>query len=156
MEAVAEAPRERHSHRLIAALAAVSLLANALVVAAAVALFSSSAARDWTVARLSLATARDVGTVGARAGKAAAAAAATADRAARRAAGGPSAGDLVELQSSVSALDLRLLAVEANVSNDKAALDAGCDWARLQETNFTDTSLASVFFDYEQSVCGRR
>ena len=156
MEAVAEAPRERHSHRLIAALAAVSLLANALVVGSAVALFASSAARDWAVSELSLATAREVGAVGAKAGKAAAAAAATADRAARRASSGPSAGDLVELESSVSALDLRLFAVEANVSDQKGALDAGCDWARLQETNFADTSLASVFFDYEQSVCGPR
>ena len=104
------------------------------------------------MAELGLATARDVGTVGGKV----ATAAPTADRAVRRAASGPTAGDLVELQSAVSSVDLRLSAVESTVSDEKAALDAGCDWARLQETNFTDTSLSSVFFDYEQSVCGPR
>ena len=150
MEAVAEAPREKHSHRLIAALAVVSLLANALVVAGAVALFSTNVARDWVVAELDLATVGDVGAVGGKV----AAARATATRAVRLAADGPTAGDLVELQSAVSSLDLRLAAAETAVADEKAALDAGCDWARLQETNFTDTTLSSVFFDYEQSVCG--
>ena len=151
MEAVAEAPREKHSHRLIAALAVVSLLANALVAAGAVALFSSSAARDWVVAELDLATVRDV----AAADHKVTAVAATAAKAVRLASSGPTAGDLVELQSAASSLELRLAAAESAVVDERAAIDAGCDWARLQETNFTDTTLSSVFFDYEQSVCGQ-
>lgn len=150
MEAVAEAPRGEHSHRLIAALTAVSLLANAVVGGGAVALFASNGTRDWAVAELGLATARDVGAVDRKA----TAAAAKADNAVRRASSGPTTGDLVELQSTVSSVELRLSAAEATVSDEQAALDAGCDWARLQETNFTDTSLSSIFFDYEQSVCG--
>ena len=150
MEAVAEAVQEKHSHRLTAVLAVVSLLANAVVVAGAVALFSSNAARDWVVAELDLASVRDVGAVDGKV----ATAAATAEKAVRLASSGPTAGDLVELQSAVSSVDLRLSAAESAVADDKAALDAGCDWARLQETNFTDTTLSSVFFDYEQSVCG--
>jgi hypothetical protein len=154
VEAVAEAPRGEHSHRLIAALTAVSLLANAVVGGGAVALFASNGTRDWAVAELGLATARDVGAVDRKATATAAAAAAKADNAVRRASSGPTTGDLVELQSTVSSVELRLSAAEATVSDEKAALDAGCDWARLQETNFTDTSLSSIFFDYEQSVCG--
>ena len=152
MEAVAEVPPEKHSHRLIAALAAVSLLANSLVVGGAVALFSSNAARDWVVAQLDLATVREVGAVDGKV----TAVTATAAKAVRLASSGPTAGDLVELQSAVSSVDLRLAAAESTVSDEQAALDAGCDWARLQETNFTGTSLSSVFFDYEQSVCGPR
>ena len=150
MEAVAEAPREKHSLRLIAALAVVRLLANAVVVAGAVALFSSNAARDWVVTEFDLATVQDVSFVDGKV----AAAAATAAKAIRLGSSEPTAGDLVELQSAVSSVDLRLSAVESAVSDAKAALDAGCDWARLQETNFTDTTFSSVFFDYEQSVCG--
>ena len=109
MEAVANPHPDTHSHRLLVALAATSLLVNAVVIAAAVVLFASASARDWTAATLDLATRDDI--------------------------------------------DLRLSSVESSVADHESGLDAGCDWAKLQQANFEGTSLFNVFFDYAESVC---
>jgi len=155
VQATSDPLSQKHSHRLVLALAATSLLANAVVVAGVVLLFASGTARDWTASTLALATRDDLDPLEALEATAAAADA-RAGRALEVAGSGPTEEEIAAVQATVSDVDLRLSAVEATVADHEVGLDAGCDWAQLQQANFERTSLFNVFYDYTQSVCLNR
>ena len=137
---------------MLVALAATSLLVNAALVAGVVVLFSSASARDWTAATLDLATDDELDPIAELEADLTAVADRT-DKALTLAGSGPTEGEIAEVQTAVSELDLRLGAVESALADQASDLDATCDWARLQEANFENTSLFTVFYDYTQSVC---
>jgi hypothetical protein len=155
VEAAPHPTPEKHSHRLLAALTAASLLVNAVAIAGVVVLFASASARNWTAATLDLATSDDIDpleTLGAIEARATAAVDG-AERALEVAGSAPTEADVAEVQAALSDVDLRLSAIEASVADHTSGLDAACDWAQLQQANFDGTSLFNVFFDYTQSVC---
>jgi len=158
VEVVGDPHPEKHSHRLLVALAATSLLVNAIVIAGVAVLFASASARDWAAETLDLATRDDIGPLKTLSAIDARASAAVdgAERALDVAGSAPTQAEVAEVQATLSDIDLRLSSIEASVADHESTLDAGCDWARLQQANFDDTSLFNVFFDYTQSVCQGR
>ena len=158
MEAAADPTPEKHSHRLLVALVATSLVVTAVLTAGVVVLFASASARDWTAATLDLATRDDIDplqTLGAIEARASAAVDG-AERALDVVGSAPTQADVAEVQAMLSDIDLRLSAIEGSVADHESNLDAACDWAELQQANFDGTSLFNVFFDYAQSVCQGR
>lgn len=142
VEASPDAPEERHSHRLLIALAVASFLVNTVLVGGIVVLSASGSAREWTADQLDVVRETELRAT-AREAKDAALTARTA----------ATQGELGGVQAAASDLDLRLTAAEANVEEIRADLDAACDWARLQQTNLASSDLVNVFYDYAQSVC---
>jgi hypothetical protein len=130
-------------------LVASSVLVNAVIVGGFIVLATSATARSWTADQLDLARSGEL----TLAANAAASAGARADEARLAAEVAATKGDLGAVQSAVSDVDLRVSALESRVADQQADLDAACDWARLQQTNFAGSSLVNVFFDYAQSVC---
>jgi hypothetical protein len=142
VDASADAPEERHSHRLLSSLAITSALVNAVLVGGIVVLAASGSAREWTAGQLSLVRSGELRSAAREARDATLAAKAAASRT-----------ELGELQAAASDLDLRLTAAELDVDELRADLAAACDWARLQQRNLTSSELVNVFYDYAQSVC---
>lgn len=158
MEAATDPIPEKHSHRLLVALATASLVVNTIVIAGVAVLFASASAQDWTAATLDLATQEDIDpleTLGAIEAQASAAVNG-AEQALEVAAAAPTEADVAEVQATLSDVDLRLSTLEGGVDDLGSSVDAGCDWALLQQANFDGTSLYNVFFDYTQSVCTNR